>query len=92
MDSTSPPTPPTTLIVEDDAQSREATARALTRAGYEAIAATSREEALHLMAAVEFDGLYCAIELPGAGSAPESIPEKMTVAWIKPASGFVHLS
>jgi len=66
MDSISPSTPaPSILIVEDDAELRETIARTLLQAGYEAVAASSGEDALDLMAAAEFDGLYCAIELPG---------------------------
>jgi CheY-like chemotaxis protein len=56
---------PSILVVEDEAQSRAAITRALTQAGYEAVPATSGDDALDLMAAAEFDGLYCAIELPG---------------------------
>jgi CheY-like chemotaxis protein len=56
---------PSILVVEDDAQAREAITRVLTQAGYEAVPATSGEDALDLIAAAEFDGLYCAIELPG---------------------------
>jgi CheY-like chemotaxis protein len=65
MDSIFRSTAPSILIVEDDAQSREAITRALTEAGYEAVVALSGEAALDPMAAAEFDGLYCAIELPG---------------------------
>ncbi len=65
MDSISPSATPSILVVEDDAQSRAAITRAVTQAGYEAVPATSGEDALDLMAAAEFDGLYCAIELPG---------------------------
>jgi CheY-like chemotaxis protein len=65
LDSISPSATPSILVVEDDAQSREAITRALTQAGYEAVPATSGDDALDLMAAAEFDGLYCAIELPG---------------------------
>jgi CheY-like chemotaxis protein len=56
---------PSILVVEDDAQAREAIVHTLTQAGYEAVPATSGDDALDLMAAAEFDGLYCAIELPG---------------------------
>jgi len=65
LDSISPPATPSILVVEDEALSREAITRALTQAGYEAVPATSGDDALDLMAAAEFDGLYCAIELPG---------------------------
>jgi CheY-like chemotaxis protein len=65
LDSISPSTAPSILVVEDDAQAREAIAYTLTQAGYEAVQATSGGDALDLMAAAEFDGLYCAIELPG---------------------------
>ena len=65
MDSISPSPAPSILVVEDDAQTREAITRTLTEAGYEVVPATSGEDALDLMAAAEFDGLYCAIELPG---------------------------
>jgi CheY-like chemotaxis protein len=56
---------PSILVVEDDAQAREAIVHTLTQAGYEAVQASSGEDALDLMATAEFDGLYCAIELPG---------------------------
>lgn len=56
---------PSILVVEDDAQAREAIIHILSQAGYEAVPATSGDDALDLMAAAEFDGLYCAIELPG---------------------------
>ena len=65
MDSISSSPAPSILVVEDDAQAREAITRALAEAGYEAVPASSGEDALDLMAAAEFDGLYCAIELPG---------------------------
>ena len=65
MDSISSSPAPSILVVEDDAQSREAITQVLTRAGYEAVPTTSGDDALDLMAAAEFDGLYCAIELPG---------------------------
>jgi CheY-like chemotaxis protein len=65
LDSISPSATPSILVVEDEAQSREVITRALTLAGYEAVPATSGDDALDLMAAAEFDGLYCAIELPG---------------------------
>ncbi len=66
MDSISPlSAAPSILVVEDDAQAREAIVDTLTQAGYKAVPASSGEEALDLMAAAEFDGLYCAIELPG---------------------------
>jgi CheY-like chemotaxis protein len=64
LDSISSSTAPSILIVEDDAQAREAIAHTLTEAGYEAVPATSGEDAPDLIAA-EFDGLYCVIELPG---------------------------
>jgi CheY-like chemotaxis protein len=66
MDSISPSTAaPSILVVEDDAQAREAIVHTLTQAGYEAVPTSSGADALDLMAAAEFDGLYCAIELPG---------------------------
>lgn len=65
MDSISLSATPSILVVEDDALSREAITRALTQAGYEAVPATSGDDALDLMAAAEFDGLYCATALPG---------------------------
>ena len=64
MDSISSSTAPSILVVEDDAQAREAIAHTLTQAGYEAVPATC-DDALDHMAAAELDGLYCAIELPG---------------------------
>jgi CheY-like chemotaxis protein len=56
---------PSILVVEDDAQAREAIIHILTQAGYEAVQASSGEDALDLIAAASFDGLYCTIELPG---------------------------
>jgi CheY-like chemotaxis protein len=65
LDSISTSTAPSILVVDDEAQPREAITRALTQAGYEAVPATSGEDALDLIAAAEFDGLYCVVELPG---------------------------
>jgi CheY-like chemotaxis protein len=66
MDSTSPEPPsPSILVVEDDAELRALIALALKQAGHEALFASSGEDALDLMAAAEFDGLYGNIELPG---------------------------
>jgi CheY-like chemotaxis protein len=65
LDSVSPSATPSIVVVEDDAQSREAITRALTQACYEAVPATSGDDALDLLASAEFDDLYCAIELPG---------------------------
>jgi CheY-like chemotaxis protein len=56
---------PSILVVEHGAQAREAIVHILTQAGYEAVQASSGEDALDLMATADFDGLYCAIELPG---------------------------
>ena len=49
----------------DDAELRAAIIRVLTQAGHEAVPALSGKDALDLIAAAEFDGLYCTIELPG---------------------------
>jgi CheY-like chemotaxis protein len=66
LDSISPSSAaPSILVVEDDTQAREAIVHTLTQAGYEAVQASSGEDALDLMAAAEFEGLYCVIELPG---------------------------
>jgi CheY-like chemotaxis protein len=66
MDSTSSEPPgPSILVVEDDAELRALIALALRQAGYEAVLASSGEDALDLIAAADFDGLYCTIELPG---------------------------
>ena len=66
MDSISSSTAaPSILIVEDDPPSREAVTHAPTQAGYEVVPASSGEDALDLIAAAEFDGLSCAIELLG---------------------------
>lgn len=66
MDSISPSiTAPSILIVEDDAELRETIVRTLTQVGYEAVPTSTGEDALVLITAAEFDGLYCAIELPG---------------------------
>ena len=63
MDSASPC--PSILIVDDDAGLCQLISLALKQAGFEAVLASSGEAALDLIAAAEFDGLYCAIELPG---------------------------
>ncbi|WP_114943041.1 response regulator [Microvirga calopogonii] len=66
MDSTFPElSGPSVLVVEDDAKVGALIARALRQAGYEAVLASSGEDALDLIAAADFDGLYCTIELPG---------------------------
>ncbi|EIM25966.1 response regulator [Microvirga lotononidis] len=66
MDSTSSDlAAPSILVVDDDAGVRTAIALALRQAGYEAVPASSGEDALDLIAAADFDGLYCTIELPG---------------------------
>jgi DNA-binding NtrC family response regulator len=65
LDSISSSLAPSILVVEDDAQAREPITRALTQAGYEAVPGSSGDDALDLMAAAEFDGLYCVIELSG---------------------------
>jgi DNA-binding NtrC family response regulator len=61
-DSTSPGS--SILVVEDNAELRTLITLALKRAGYEAVLASCGEDALDLIAAADFDGLYCAIELP----------------------------
>jgi CheY-like chemotaxis protein len=66
MDSKLPEPPsPSILIVEDDAEFRPLISRALKQAGYEDFLAASGEDALDLIAAAEFDGLYCTIDLAG---------------------------
>ena len=60
MDSPSPlPAAPSILVVEDMHSRACPPSRPATRLS------GSGEEALDLIAAAEFDGLYCAIELPG---------------------------
>jgi hypothetical protein len=65
MDSISPSSVAPSNFVEDDAEAREAIVRTLTQASDEADPPSSGEDAFDLMAVAEFDGLYCAIELPG---------------------------
>jgi CheY-like chemotaxis protein len=73
---------PSILVVEDDAQSRETITRTLTQAGYEAVPATSGDDALDLMA-TEFDGLYCATELPGRADGWE-VGSTFSFIWPNP--------
>jgi CheY-like chemotaxis protein len=80
---------PSILVVEDDAQSREAISRTLTQAGYEAVPATSGDDVLNLMAAAEFDGRYCAIELPGRAEGWEV---RSTFSFIWPNPPMVYAS
>jgi CheY-like chemotaxis protein len=65
MDSISSSTAaPCILIVEDDPELRETIVYTLIQAGCEVVVASCGEDALDLMAAAEFDGVYCAIDLP----------------------------
>jgi CheY-like chemotaxis protein len=89
MDSISPSTAaPSILVVEDDAEAREAIVHTLTQAGYEAVQASSGEAALDLMATAEFDGLYCTMSSPAGPtvgrSAPPSASSGLTVRWSMP--------
>ena len=88
MDSISPSSTPSILVVEDDAQSRESITRALPQAAYEAVLAASGEGALDLIAA-EFDGLYCAIGFPSRADDWEVC---MTVSFIWRNCQAVHAS
>ena len=66
MDSTAPPvTRLSILVVEDDPALRDIIIRVLGRAGHAVVSASTGEDALDLLAAADFDGLYCGIELPG---------------------------
>lgn len=81
MDSISPsPAATSILVVEDDTQAREAVVHTLTQAGYEAIPASSGEDALDLIAAAEFDRLCCAIELPG-GAGGSDVCTSFSFIW-----------
>jgi CheY-like chemotaxis protein len=80
MDSISPSSVAPSNFVEDDAEAREAIVHTLTQAGYEAVPVSSGEDALDLMAAAEFDGLYCAIELPGRVDGRE-VGTTFSVIW-----------
>jgi CheY-like chemotaxis protein len=71
---------PSILVVEHGAQAREAIVHILTQAGYEAVQASSGEDALDLMATADFDGLYCAIELPGRADGWE-VGTTFSVIW-----------
>jgi CheY-like chemotaxis protein len=53
------------LVVEDVAELRTLITLALKQARYEAVLASSGEDTLNLIAAADFDGFYCTIELPG---------------------------
>jgi CheY-like chemotaxis protein len=76
MDSISPSTAPSILLVEEDTELRKSIIHALIRAGDEAAPASDAKEALDLMAA--------------AVAQPK--PKNSTAARIKPASSFVYLS
>ena len=78
MGSPSPEPPgPSILVVEVDKPLREDVSRTLKRAGYEVVLAGTGEEALDLIAAADFDGLYCEVQLPreidGWEAAPPSV-------------------
>jgi DNA-binding NtrC family response regulator len=53
------------LVVEDNAKPCSLITIALNQAGYEAVLASSSEEARNLIAAADVDGSYCTIGLPG---------------------------
>jgi CheY-like chemotaxis protein len=80
MDSISPSSVAPSNFVEDDAEAREAIVHTLTQASDEAVPVSSGEDALDLMAAAEFDGLYCAIELPGRVDGRE-VGTTFSVIW-----------
>ena len=88
MDSVFPSATLSILVVEDDAELRAAIVRTLTQAGYEAVPASSGEDALDLIAAAEFDRLCCASELPAARAAamfaPPSTSSGQTLRWSMP--------
>jgi CheY-like chemotaxis protein len=81
---------PSILIVEDDALSREAVTHAPTQAGYEVVPAPPGEDALDLIAA-EFDGLLCAIELPGRGDGWE-VGASLSFSFIWPDRPVIYVS
>ncbi|KLK89548.1 hypothetical protein AA309_30790 [Microvirga vignae] len=60
---------PTILMVEDDPVLRDEIARALREAGCDTVLAPTEEVALRLMAAAEFDGLYCGVGHFGSAEA-----------------------
>ena len=75
MGSPSPEPPgPSILVVEVDKPLREDVSRTLKRAGYEVVLAGTGEEALDLIAAADFDGLYCEVQLPGEIDGWEAAP------------------
>jgi DNA-binding LytR/AlgR family response regulator len=80
MDSISPLSVAPSNFVEDDAEAREAIVRTLTQASDEADPPSSGEDAFDLMAVAEFDGLYCAIELPGRVDGRE-VGTTFSVIW-----------
>jgi CheY-like chemotaxis protein len=88
LDSILPSSAAPSILVEDDAQAREAIVHTLTQAGYEAVQASSGEAALDLMATAEFDGLYCTMSSPAGPtvgrSAPPSASSGLTVRWSMP--------
>ena len=62
-----PPTPPqprTVLIVEDEAALRRVLERALTRAGYRVLGASSAETAYELLASEHADAVLLDVQLP----------------------------
>jgi CheY-like chemotaxis protein len=71
LDSISPSSAAPSILVEDGAEAREAIVCTLTQAGDEAVPASSGEDALYLMGVAEFDGLYCAIEVPSRANGWE---------------------
>ena len=60
-----PPAPARILIIDDDQLMLERHKRVLSREGYEATCATSGEEALLMMAQMEFDAIVSDISMPG---------------------------
>jgi CheY-like chemotaxis protein len=98
MDSTSSEPLGPSIHVEDDAELRALTAFALKQAGCEAVPASSGEDALDLIAAADFDGLYCDIELPGQVMAgklapPSALSSPAAMDWlVRTLTGTVALT
>jgi CheY-like chemotaxis protein len=63
---------PFALVVGDDAVLREATACSHIQADYEVAPVSCGEDALDLITAAEFDGLYCTIKPPGQAGGWEA--------------------
>jgi CheY-like chemotaxis protein len=58
---------PVILVVDDELSLRYLYRDTLLLHGYEVLLATNKEEAIHIIATQEVDGIVCDIQLPGNG-------------------------